>query len=437
MLSKRFFVSFNVEEQCFPHWLTRMCASASSGTLHQPWYGCVLMSASWYVETSGGWHGQWNIRSNRIGVFSIFPKSSRDFVKELMIYFSKSRMCLFVIQNIEHRIPKTAFAHFAIVRAQWMILLNAIIIFLNGWVGKNFFFETWYSNQPVHNLDKDIKKPNRSKWLGFWISTKQPSSGFWNHFFGRCWGHQRRLFLKVWRVASASKVVYEKEVWKPVAVTEDDESWSIWRKTRWKERSSLKSQKKSVKFWTWGHNLRVSDGQAHMFLKKRGGNFQEIPVRKRIQVIGMCNESSKKKTCDAVEQRIQSANMTFWKDTMIFKSKNVRGGQNVSGWKRHVCRILLWKWILTMDAADTEKFEKNNEEIIQTEKTKKMRRVFGTKTEHVIWQGKYGCKKICSCCLQRSWKTWNVSWCGPAMKIRKLWLILWEKWTSGNPHTQE
>ena len=29
------------------------------------------------------------------------------------------------------------------------------------------------------------------------------------------------------------------------------------------------------------------------------------------------------KTCDAVEQRIQSAKRAFWKDTMIFKSKDV------------------------------------------------------------------------------------------------------------------
>ena len=58
----------------------------------------------------------------------------------------------------------------------------------------------------------DIKRRNRSKWLGFWISTKPPGGGFWSGLFERCWGHQRRLFLKVWKAVSASRVACEKEV---------------------------------------------------------------------------------------------------------------------------------------------------------------------------------------------------------------------------------
>ena len=217
-------------------------------------------------------------------------------------------MRLFVVQDIDYRTSEAAFAHFAVVRAQWMILLSVIFIFWNGWVERNSLLK-----HDTVVLDKDIKRRRRCKWLGFWISTTHPGGGFWSGLCERCWGHQGRLFLKVWRVVSASKVACEKE--KSPAVTEDDESWSIWRKTGWKEKSSLKSQKKSVKIWTWGHNLRVSDGLAHTLLKK-SKIFKKFPFENEFRTLG-CEMNRQRTLCDAVEQRIQSANKVFWMDTMI------------------------------------------------------------------------------------------------------------------------
>ena len=80
------------------------------------------------------------------------------------------------------------------------------------------------------------------------------------------------------------------------------------------------------------------------------------------------------KKCDAVEERMQSANKTFWKDIKIYKSKDVPWRIKCQRLVDHVYAVFsfgseIWSW--TQQTLEKLKRGKNNDEVVQHEKTRR------------------------------------------------------------------
>ena len=77
-----------------------------------------------------------------------------------------------------------------------------------------------------------------------------------------------------------------------------------------------------------------------MILGTSKGNYK-LPFEDTFKILG-CAMSRQGKTCDAVEERMQSANKAFSKDILIYKSKDVpwKVEWSTSGGPHHVYEVL-------------------------------------------------------------------------------------------------
>ena len=74
----------------------------------------------------------------------------------------------------------------------------------------------------------------------------------------------------------------------------------------------------------------------------------KFPFEDTFKILG-CAMNRQGKTCDAVEERMQSANKAFWKDSLTFKSKDVPWKVKCQRLVGHVCAIFAfgsenWSW---------------------------------------------------------------------------------------------
>ena len=71
----------------------------------------------------------------------------------------------------------------------------------------------------------------------------------------------------------------------------------------------------------WWTSTNASEEKEEMILGTWTGCFK-FPFEDEFRILG-CKMNRQGKTCDAVKERMQSANRAFWKDIKIHKSKDV------------------------------------------------------------------------------------------------------------------
>ena len=88
--------------------------------------------------------------------------------------------------------------------------------------------------------------------------------------------------------------------------------------------------------------LYASEEKEDMILGTSKGCYK-FPFEDEFGVLG-CALNRQGKTCEAEEERMQSANKSFWKDIMTFKSKDAPWRVKCQRLVDHVVRCLLfWK----------------------------------------------------------------------------------------------
>ena len=71
----------------------------------------------------------------------------------------------------------------------------------------------------------------------------------------------------------------------------------------------------------WWTSTYASDEKKDMILGASKGR-NKFPVEEEFKILG-CLMNRQGKTCDAVEERMQSANKAFWKDIKIYRNKGI------------------------------------------------------------------------------------------------------------------
>ena len=71
----------------------------------------------------------------------------------------------------------------------------------------------------------------------------------------------------------------------------------------------------------WWTSTCASEEKEEKILGTSTGCYK-LPFEDEFRILG-CVINLQGKTCDAVEERMQSANKAFWKDIMTYKSKDV------------------------------------------------------------------------------------------------------------------
>ena len=114
--------------------------------------------------------------------------------------------------------------------------------------------------------------------------------------------------------------------------------------------------KKHVK-WTWSPNQQVRGGQARMASEDTNdmllGTWKgcyKFPCEDEFRILA-CAMNRQGRTCGAVEERMQSAKKAFWKDIMIYKSKDVPWKVKCQRLVDHVYAVCAlgnenWSWTL-------------------------------------------------------------------------------------------
>ena len=106
----------------------------------------------------------------------------------------------------------------------------------------------------------------------------------------------------------------------------------------------------------WWTSTYASEEKSDMILGNGKGCYK-FPFEDEFKVLG-CAMNRQGKTCDAAEERVQPANKAFWKDIMIYKSKDVPLKVKMSASSGPcVCCLFLWNRKLIVDTADIGKIE--------------------------------------------------------------------------------
>ena len=97
----------------------------------------------------------------------------------------------------------------------------------------------------------------------------------------------------------------------------------------------------------WWTNTYASEEKGDMVLGTSTGCYK-FPCEDELRILG-CVMNRQGKTCDAVQERMQSADKAFWKDIMIFKSKDVPWRIKCKRLVDHVNAVLssgseTWSW---------------------------------------------------------------------------------------------
>ena len=116
---------------------------------------------------------------------------------------------------------------------------------------------------------------------------------------------------------------------------------------------------------------------SHISFRREGKSLRKVatnsPVKTNSGYWGVMNRQGN--TCDAVEERMQSADKAFWKDTMRCKSKDVPWRITCQRLVDHVYAVFSLgseKWSWTQQTLDKIKGGKqNNDEVVPLEKTKR------------------------------------------------------------------
>ena len=92
-----------------------------------------------------------------------------------------------------------------------------------------------------------------------------------------------------------------------------------------------------------------------------------FPFENEFRILG-CVMTRQGKTCDAVEERMQTANKAFWKDIQIYKSKDVPWRIKCQRLVDHVCAVFsfgseTWSW--TQQTSEKIKKVGNNKNGVQ------------------------------------------------------------------------
>ena len=106
----------------------------------------------------------------------------------------------------------------------------------------------------------------------------------------------------------------------------------------------------------WWTSTYASEDKSDMILSTSRACYKFL-FQDEFRILG-CALNRQGKTCDDVEERMQSADKAFWKYIKICKSKDVpwRIKMSTCGGQR-VCRFLLWKRKLVVDTADIGKIK--------------------------------------------------------------------------------
>ena len=171
----------------------------------------------------------------------------------------------------------------------------------------------------------------------------------------------------------------------------------------------------------WWTSTYASEEKIDMILGTSTGCCK-FPFEDEFKILG-CALNRQGKTCDAVEERMQSANKVFWKDIVIYKSKDVPWKVKCQRLVDHVYAVFafgseIWSWTQqTME--EIKGWETKTIPIIPS-KYKTMRRGSDTTRERVTRPRRYGCRWACPSCVRKLQKVCGVPWDGSAMKNRML-----------------
>ena len=205
---------------------------------------------------------------------------------------------------------------------------------------------------------------NRSTWPEFWTPTIH-TDGWLQLFCARCRGCQVWPPLNAWKAALVSTDACDKEAWKPHA---RGRKWQprfgpMWTKNGWRKEkvSSWTSREKEYikfavfmwadHFWIMSHSkeylermLRdlIEEASRWDLVPKPASQWwtstydaeeksdivffgaskgcYKFPFDDTFKMLG-CARNRQRKTCDAVEERMRSANKAFWKDIVIYIQK--------------------------------------------------------------------------------------------------------------------
>ena len=80
----------------------------------------------------------------------------------------------------------------------------------------------------------------------------------------------------------------------------------------------------------WWTNTYASEEKEYMILGTPKGCYK-IPFEGEFRLLG-CMMNRQGKICEAVEDRMQTANKALWKDIKIYQSKDVPWRKNVNDW---------------------------------------------------------------------------------------------------------
>ena len=114
----------------------------------------------------------------------------------------------------------------------------------------------------------------------------------------------------------------------------------------------------------------------------------KFPFAEEFKIL-VCAMNRQVKTCDAVEERMQSANKDFWKDILIHKSKGVPWKIECQRLVDHVYAVFaFWECSVSKDI--------------------KKKRGSTTILERANWPERYGDRRACPFCLKKAESMWRA-----------------------------
>ena len=193
--------------------------------------------------------------------------------------------------------------------------------------------------------------------------------------------------------------------------------------------------------WTRAY---ASEEKIDMILGTSKGCYK-FPIEDTFKMLG-CAMNRQGKTCDAVEERMRSINKAFWKENVIYKSKDVTWKVKCQRLVDHEYAVFAFgseSWSWTLQTMEKIKGLETKTMTRLFRPTKKTRRGLTTIRERVIWPGRYGCRWACPFCVKKLQKVCGVPWDGYAMNNRMVRFTPRRKCTSGEvrdggtPYKQE
>ena len=154
------------------------------------------------------------------------------------------------------------------------------------------------------------------------------------------------------------------------------------------EASKLDLEPKPASLW-WTSTY-ASEEKEDMTLDTSKGCYK-FHFEDEFRILG-CVRNRQGRTCDAVEERMQSANKAFWKDIMIYKSKDLPWRVKCQRPVDHVYAVFssgseTWSWT-QQTLAKIKGWETKAMTKLFRLKDDKRRRGSNTRQEPALWPGK-------------------------------------------------